>query len=245
MMMEHLDPRESGREELAAPRAQDPMIDREVPLDSATLSPALHAWLDGEPVNEQELKADGKKVIVIGGGDTGSDCVGTSTRHGAKSVTQFEVMPMPPEQENKPLVWPYWPLKLRTSSSHDESQGKGLLKREFAISTKEFLGKNGKLTGLKTVHVEMKDGKLSEVPGTEQEWPADMVLLALAGDFVPFAVNVEATEANESLRPFLPLAETLGRLFGSLVGATPDSLEVCVEGDIASLTRQGWNPEEN
>ena len=120
--------------------------------------------------------ADGKHVVVIGGGDTGSDCVGTSTRHGAKSVTQFEVMPMPPEQENKPLVWPYWPLKLRTSSSHDESQEKGLLKREFAISTKEFLGKNGKLTGLKTVHVEMKDGKLSEVPGTEQEWPADMVL---------------------------------------------------------------------
>ena len=126
-----------------------------------------------------QLRADGKHVIVIGGGDTGSDCVGTSTRHGAASVTQFEVMPMPPEQENKPLVWPYWPLKLRTSSSHDESAEKGLLKREFAISTKEFIGKNGKLTGLKTVQVEMKDGKLVEVPGTEKEFQADLVLLAM------------------------------------------------------------------
>ncbi|MFM7800680.1 MAG: glutamate synthase subunit beta, partial [Limnohabitans sp.] len=93
-----------------------------------------------------QIRADGKHVIVIGGGDTGSDCVGTSNRHGAASVTQFEVMPMPPEQENKPLVWPYWPLKLRTSSSHEEG-----CTREFAISTKEFVGKNGKVTGLKTV----------------------------------------------------------------------------------------------
>jgi glutamate synthase (NADPH/NADH) small chain len=126
-----------------------------------------------------QLRADGKHVIVIGGGDTGSDCVGTSTRHGAASVTQFEVTPMPPEQENKPLVWPYWPLKLRTSSSHDESAEKGILKREFAISTKEFIGKNGKLAGLRTVHVEMKDGKLVEVPGTEKEYQADLVLLAM------------------------------------------------------------------
>jgi glutamate synthase (NADPH) small chain len=140
---------------------------------------------------QAQLRADGKHVIVIGGGDTGSDCVGTSTRHGAKSVTQFEVMPMPPEQENKPLVWPYWPLKLRTSSSHDESQEKGLLKREFAISTQAFLGKDGKLSGLKTVHVEMKDGKLSEVPGTEKEWPADMVLLAM-GFTNPMATVLEA-----------------------------------------------------
>jgi len=128
---------------------------------------------------KNQLRADGKHVIVIGGGDTGSDCVGTSTRHGAASVTQFEVMPMPPEQENKSLVWPYWPLKLRTSSSHDESQARGLLKREFAISTKEFIGKNGKLTALKTAQVEMKDGKLVEVPGSEKEWPADLVLLAM------------------------------------------------------------------
>jgi glutamate synthase (NADPH/NADH) small chain len=152
----------------------------------------------GDKLKDQ-LRADGKHVIVIGGGDTGSDCVGTSTRHGAKSVTQFEVMPMPPEKENKPLVWPYWPLKLRTSSSHDESQEKGLLKREFAISTKEFLGKNGKLTGLKTVHVEMKDGKLTEVPGTEKEWPADMALLAM-GFTNPMASVLEAFGVDKDAR---------------------------------------------
>ncbi len=128
---------------------------------------------------KNQLRADGKHVIVIGGGDTGSDCVGTSTRHGAASVTQFEVMPQPPEQEDKPLVWPYWPLKLRTSSSHDESAEKGILKREFAISTKEFIGSKGKVTGLKTVQVEFKDGKLIEVPGTEKEYKADLVLLAM------------------------------------------------------------------
>jgi len=123
---------------------------------------------------KNQLRADGKHVIVIGGGDTGSDCVGTSNRHGAVSVTQFEVMPQPPEQEDKPLVWPYWPLKLRTSSSHDEG-----CTREFAISTKEFVGKNGKVTGLKTVHVELKDGKLVEIAGTEKEYKADLVLLAM------------------------------------------------------------------
>ena len=152
----------------------------------------------GDKLKDQ-LRADGKHVIVIGGGDTGSDCVGTSTRHGAKSVTQFEVMPMPPEKENKPLVWPYWPLKLRTSSSHDESQEKGLLKREYSISTKEFLGKNGKLTGLKTVHVEMKDGKLVEVPGTEKDWPAEMVFLAM-GFTNPMATVLEAFGVDKDAR---------------------------------------------
>jgi glutamate synthase (NADPH) small chain len=128
---------------------------------------------------KDQLRADGKHVVVIGGGDTGSDCVGTSTRHGAAGVVQFEVMPMPPEQENKPLVWPYWPLKLRTSSSHDESAEKGLLKREFAISTKEFVGEKGKVTGVKTVRVEWKDGKMVEVAGTEEIIKADLVLLAM------------------------------------------------------------------
>jgi glutamate synthase (NADPH) small chain len=133
-----------------------------------------------------QLRADGKHVIVIGGGDTGSDCVGTSNRHGAASVTQFEVMPQPPEEENKPLVWPYWPLKLRTSSSHEEG-----CTREFAISTKEFIGEKGKLTGLKTVHVEMKDGKLTEVPGTEKIHKADMVFLAM-GFVSPVASVIDA-----------------------------------------------------
>jgi glutamate synthase (NADPH/NADH) small chain len=148
---------------------------------------------------KDQLRADGKHVIVIGGGDTGSDCVGTSTRHGAASVTQFEVMPMPPEQEDKPMVWPYWPLKLRTSSSHDEGAEKGVLRREFAISTKAFMGKNGQLTGLKTVHVEMKDGKLSEVAGTEKDYPADMVLLAM-GFTNPVASVLEAFGVDKDAR---------------------------------------------
>ena len=148
---------------------------------------------------KNQLRADGKHVIVIGGGDTGSDCVGTSTRHGAVSVTQFEVMPQPPEQENKPLVWPYWPLKLRTSSSHDESAEKGILAREFAISTKEFIGKNGKLTGLKTVQVEFKDGKLVEVAGTEKEYKADMVLLAM-GFVNPVATVLDAFGVDKDAR---------------------------------------------
>ena len=141
-----------------------------------------------------QLRADGKHVIVIGGGDTGSDCVGTSNRHGAAHVTQFEVMPQPPEHEDKPLVWPYWPLKLRTSSSHDEG-----CEREFAISTKEFMGKKGKLTGLKTVHVEMKEGKLTEVPGTEQVHKADLVLLAM-GFVNPVATVLDAFGIDKDAR---------------------------------------------
>ncbi len=143
---------------------------------------------------KDQIRADGKHVIVIGGGDTGSDCVGTSNRHGAASVTQFEVMPMPPEQENKPLVWPYWPLKLRTSSSHEEG-----CQREFAISTKEFIGKNGKVTGLKTVHVEFKDGKFVEIAGSEKEYQADLVLLAM-GFVNPVATVLDAFGVEKDVR---------------------------------------------
>ena len=128
--------------------------------------------LAGEGKNP--INAKGKHVVVIGGGDTGSDCVGTSNRHGAASVTQIEVMPRAPDQENKPLTWPNWPLKLRTSSSHDEG-----CERDWAISTKEFIGKNGKLTGLKAVRVEFIDGKMVEIPGTEFELKADLVFLAM------------------------------------------------------------------
>ncbi|MBQ0931236.1 glutamate synthase subunit beta [Ideonella sp. 4Y16] len=141
-----------------------------------------------------QIRADGKHVIVIGGGDTGSDCVGTSNRHGAASVTQFEVMPMPPEQENKPLVWPYWPIKLRTSSSHEEG-----CQREFAISTKAFTGEKGKITGLTTVHVEFKDGKLVEIPGTEKSWKADLVLLAM-GFTNPVATLLEGFGVDKDAR---------------------------------------------
>ncbi len=123
---------------------------------------------------KKQLRAEGKHVIVIGGGDTGSDCVGTSNRHEAASVTQFELLPQPPEQEDKPLTWPYWPIKLRTSSSHEEG-----CQREFAIATKEFVGEKGRVTALKTVRVEWVNGKMAEVAGSEQVLPADLVLLAM------------------------------------------------------------------
>ena len=121
-----------------------------------------------------QLKATGKHVVVIGGGDTGSDCVGTSNRHGAKSVTQFELLAQPPEHENKPMVWPYWPIKLRTSSSHEEG-----CERDWSVATKEFVGKNGKVEKLKAVRVEWKDGKMQEVAGSEFDMKADLVLLAM------------------------------------------------------------------
>jgi glutamate synthase (NADPH) small chain len=152
----------------------------------------------GDKVKDQ-LRADGKHVVVIGGGDTGSDCVGTSTRHGAAGVVQFEVMPMPPEHENKPMVWPYWPLKLRTSSSHEESADKGLLKREFAISTKEFVGESGKVTGVKTVRVDWKDGKMVEVAGSEEIIKADLVLLAM-GFVNPVATILEGFGVEKDAR---------------------------------------------
>jgi glutamate synthase (NADPH/NADH) small chain len=120
------------------------------------------------------ISAAGKHVIIIGGGDTGSDCVGTSNRHGALSVTQFEVMPRPPEQENKPLVWPNWPIKLRTSSSHEEGAN-----RDWSIVTKGFIGSNGKIEKLRAVRVEWKDGKMIEIAGSEFELKADLVLLAM------------------------------------------------------------------
>ncbi|HEY0665445.1 MAG TPA: glutamate synthase subunit beta [Gallionella sp.] len=120
------------------------------------------------------ISAKGKHVVVIGGGDTGSDCVGTSNRHGAASITQIEVMPRPPEQEDRFLVWPNWPLKLRTSSSHEEG-----CSRDWAIATKEFIGENGVLKAIKAVRVEWKDGKLNEIPGSEFELKADLVFLAM------------------------------------------------------------------
>ena len=151
----------------------------------------------GDKLKEQ-LRADGKHVVVIGGGDTGSDCVGTSNRHGAKSVTQFELMPMPPEQEDKPLVWPYWPIKLRTSSSHEEG-----CQREFAIATKEFIGGEGKDAGkvkaVKAVRVEWQGGKMAEVPGSEQIIPADLVLLAM-GFVSPVSAVIEAFGVEKDAR---------------------------------------------
>jgi glutamate synthase (NADPH) small chain len=121
----------------------------------------------------RDLSAAGKHVVIIGGGDTGSDCVGTSNRHGARSITQFELLPMPPDVERNP-VWPYWPTRLRTSLSHEEG-----VNRDWSIATKEFLGKNGKVEALRAVRLEWKDGKPHEVPGSAFEMPAELVLLAM------------------------------------------------------------------
>jgi glutamate synthase (NADPH) small chain len=121
----------------------------------------------------RELTAAGKRVVVIGGGDTGSDCIGTSNRQQAKSVTNFELFPMPPDVERNP-VWPYWPTRLRTSSSHEEG-----VSRDWSVATKEFTGKNGKLQALKAIRLAWKDGKASEIPGSEFDIPADLVLLAM------------------------------------------------------------------
>jgi glutamate synthase (NADPH) small chain len=141
-----------------------------------------------------QLRADGKHVIVIGGGDTGSDCVGTSNRHGAKSVIQFELMPQPPEVEDRPLTWPYWPIKLRTSSSHVEG-----CEREFAIATKEFIGEKGKLSAVKTVRLQWVGGKMSEVEGSEQILKADLALLAM-GFVSPVATVLEAFGVDKDPR---------------------------------------------
>ncbi|WP_336978848.1 glutamate synthase subunit beta [Altererythrobacter fulvus] len=120
------------------------------------------------------LLATGKHVVVIGGGDTGSDCVGTSNRQGAASVTQIEIMPEPPVKENKLLTWPDWPMKLRTSTSHEEG-----VDRDWAVLTKEVVGENGVVTGLKCVRADWSEGKLTEVPGSEFVIKADLILLAM------------------------------------------------------------------
>jgi glutamate synthase (NADPH/NADH) small chain len=120
------------------------------------------------------LVATGKRVVVIGGGDTGSDCVGTSNRQGAASVVQLEIMPRPPEREDKMLTWPDWPLKLRTSSSHEEG-----VDRDWAVLTKRVAGEDGQVTGLECVRVEWTDGRMQEVPDSEFTIPADLILLAM------------------------------------------------------------------
>jgi glutamate synthase (NADPH) small chain len=154
---------------------------RDLPVPGRELSGVHYALEFLIPQNKEvagdqknEIRADGKHVVVIGGGDTGSDCVGTSNRHGAASVAQFELMPQPPEQENKPLVWPYWPTKLRTSTSHDEG-----CERDWSVATKRFEGKNGKVEKLIAVRLEWKDGKMQEIAGSEFEMKADLVLLAM------------------------------------------------------------------
>ncbi|MGZ5916633.1 MAG: glutamate synthase subunit beta [Methyloceanibacter sp.] len=134
--------------------------------------PQQNRRISGEPLGDVEpILATGKQVVVIGGGDTGSDCIGTAFRQGAVSVAQLEIMPMPPDKENKALTWPHWPLKLRTSSSQAEGA-----QRDFSVATTRFLGADGKVTQLECIHL---DGQMKPVPGTEFTLPADLVLLAM------------------------------------------------------------------
>jgi len=135
--------------------------------------PSQNKVIAGDKVVDQIIATD-KHVVVIGGGDTGSDCVGTSNRHGASSITQFELMPQPPEQENKSMVWPYWPLIMRTSSSHEEG-----CDRDWSIATKSFVGENGKVKELIAIKVEWRDGKMQEIPDSEFTLKADLILLAM------------------------------------------------------------------
>ncbi len=157
-------------------------LPRELPVPGRELD-GVHFAMDflsqqnkivaGDKVSDQ-ISAHGKHVVVIGGGDTGSDCVGTSNRQGATSVVQFELLPIPPEHEDKPLVWPYWPVKLRTSLSHEEGCA-----RDWSVATTRFVGRNGKVEKLVASRVELVNGKMQEVPGSEFEMKADLVLLAM------------------------------------------------------------------
>jgi glutamate synthase (NADPH/NADH) small chain len=153
---------------------------RDLPIPGRELSgvhfameflPQQNRRVSGEPDDSAPILAGGKHVVVIGGGDTGSDCIGTSIRQGALSVTNFEIMPQPPLSENKLLTWPDWPLKLRTSSSHEEGA-----ERDFAVMTTKFSGKNGTVKKLHCVRV---NAKMNPVPGTEFKIDADLVLLAM------------------------------------------------------------------
>ena len=132
----------------------------------------------GQKIVAEEILATDKNVVVIGGGDTGSDCVGTSVRHGARSVTQLEIMPKPPLHENKLLTWPNWRLKLRTSSSHEEG-----CERDWAVATKQFLGQDSQVKAIQIVRLEWRESNgrqiMAEVPGSEFEIEADLVLLAM------------------------------------------------------------------
>ncbi len=143
--------------------------------------------------NIPDLWATNKHVVIIGGGDTGSDCVGTSNRHAAKTVTQFELLPTPPDPDINP-VWPYWPVRLRTSSSHEEG-----CERDWSVATKRFEGENGKVNTLVACRVEWKDGKMQEVADTEFELKADMVLLAM-GFVSPVQKVLDAFGVEKDLR---------------------------------------------
>ena len=161
-------------------------IKRELPIPGADLDGVVQAMdflphnnkaVDGQHQRDPKLFAKNRDVIVIGGGDTGSDCIGTSNRHKAKSVVNFEIQDKPPKNRTNENPWPYWPFTLKTSSSHQEG-----IKRQWSIMTKEFIGdSDGNLTGLKTVNVTWEKDidnnfKLTEIEGSEKIWPCDLAL---------------------------------------------------------------------
>ena len=156
-------------------------VPRDLPIPGRELA-GVHFAMEFLPLQNKrvagdrgvpELAASGKHVVVIGGGDTGSDCIGTANRQGAKSVTNFELFPMPPDVERNP-VWPYWPTRLRTSSSHEEG-----VERDWSIATKTLAGEGGRVKTLKAMRLAWQDGKTSEIPGSQFDMPADLVLLAM------------------------------------------------------------------
>ena len=174
---------------------------RDLPIPGRSLE-GVHFAMDFLPLqnrrvagdsNVRDLWASGKHVVVLGGGDTGSDCVGTANRHGARSITQLELLPMPPEAECNP-VWPYWPTCLRTSSSHEEG-----VARDWSIATKAFLGEGGKLTALQAVRLGWQDDKPSEIAGSEFTLPADLVLLAM-GFVSPWQAVLDALGVEKDAR---------------------------------------------
>ena len=175
---------------------------RDLPVPGRELD-GVHLAMDFLPLQNRRVAGDGgvpelwakdKRVVVIGGGDTGSDCVGTSNRHGARSVTQLELLPMPPDPERNP-AWPYWPTRLRTSSSHEEG-----CERDWSIATKAFVGgKEDRVTAVKVVRLEWKSGKPAEVPGSEFTLPADLVLLAM-GFVSPWASVLESFGVERDAR---------------------------------------------
>lgn len=175
---------------------------RDLPVEGRELDGVMYAMdflpnqnkvVAGDKVANQVM-ATNKNVVVIGGGDTGSDCVGTSNRHGALSITQFELMPQPPVKENKELVWPNWPLKMRTSSSHEEGAN-----RDWSITTKKLVGENGKVTHLVGAKLQWIDGRMVEVAGSEFTIKADLVLLAM-GFVSPIQKVLDAFGINKDAR---------------------------------------------
>lgn len=241
-------------------------VKRQLPIPGAELDGVVQAMdflphnnkvVDGKADVLEALNAEGKKVIVIGGGDTGSDCIGTSNRHGATSVTNFEIMPKPAATRTEEHPWPFWPFKLKTSSSHEEG-----VHREWSILTKEFIGdKSGKITGLKTVEVRWKKvpgerPQLEEKPNSEKVWPCDLALLALGftgsepslpeqfGITLDGRGNIATTNDYQTIKPNIFVAGDSRRGQSLIVWAISEGREVAHQIDSYLMGRSAL-PQKN